>query len=157
MYQYDDFIMCPKHFALWYECTTPEGAEKKLRMVAETRGINVDNPDSYDHRYFPKRYEGNAICDHCKVAIPYGDEASKCFSGYQFCDEISNKYEMAYGESHTLIIAALNGVISRNGDSVILDREPLERGGRVIGEWVWVSPETADVIRESIAATQNLS
>jgi hypothetical protein len=40
---------------------------------------------------------------------------------------------------------------------VILDREPLEGGGVVIGEWVWVSPETANAIRESVVANQSLS
>ncbi|MFJ5819315.1 hypothetical protein ACIQGT_36305 [Streptomyces sp. NPDC093108] len=90
----------------------------------------------------------------------YNQNYGRSISSYELLDETRETYGLSRQDAHDAIHAMLSGIIEIDGEeTVILDRTP----GRPelltsnsqdvdIDQWITVSDETADAIREALAA-----
>ena len=84
------------------------------------------------------------------IAIP------NVLAQYDLLDEVEEHFDTRQG-AHDAIHTYLDQIIYIDGeDEVIMDRKPLKNAsGRVIGETLWVTEETAEAIREAITASND--
>lgn len=80
-------------------------------------------------------------------------EIPNVISNYDLLDEVEDAFDTRQA-AHDAIQTYLGQIIDIDGeDEVVLDRKPLKNGsGRVIGETLWVTEETANAIRDAIHA-----
>lgn len=91
----------------------------------------------------------------------YNQNHGRSISSYDLLDEIQEKYGLSQRDAHDAIHAMLTGIIESDGeDAVILGRtasnpELLDDNpnSRDVNYWFTISDETADTIREALAAS----
>lgn len=89
----------------------------------------------------------------------WNQNPGRAISNYDLLDETREKYGLETREAHDAIHAMLDGIIEAEGDSVVLDRQParpeLLKNNPAdvdVHYWLTISDETADAIREALAA-----
>ncbi|WP_326806624.1 hypothetical protein OHB04_02210 [Streptomyces sp. NBC_01775] len=71
-------------------------------------------------------------------------------TNYDLLGEIEGLFNTRQ-EAHEAVQTTLSQIIENDGDDVVLSRREMKNGsGRVIGEWLTVSTETAQEIRDAI-------
>ncbi|WP_406501614.1 hypothetical protein OHA04_27770 [Streptomyces sp. NBC_01590] len=91
----------------------------------------------------------------------FNQNHGRSISNYDLLDEVQETYGLDKRAAHDAIHAMLSGIIESDGeDAVILDRtasnpELLDHNphSRDINYWLTISDETADTIREALAAS----
>jgi hypothetical protein len=88
----------------------------------------------------------------------------RAIHGYDLLDQIQETYIPDRAEAHAAIHAMLGQIIEIDGDDVILDTTPINPelltfnpNDRDIYHWLTISDETAEFIREAIAASYETS
>lgn len=89
----------------------------------------------------------------------WDQDPGRSISAYDLLDEVQERHGLSRREAHDAIHAMLTGIVEAEGDGVILDRRLArpELGAdnpndRDVRYWLTVSDETADEIREALAA-----
>ncbi len=86
----------------------------------------------------------------------------RAITTYDLLEEIQETHGLDRRAAHDAIHAMLSDITSADGDEVILDRQPMRPellvnnpGDVDIYYWLTISDDTADAIREAIAATMD--
>jgi hypothetical protein len=90
----------------------------------------------------------------------YNQNYGRSISSYELLDETRETYGLSRQDAHDAIHAMLSGIIETDGEeTVILGRTPVRPELLTsnpqdvdIDQWITVSDETADAIREALAA-----
>lgn len=82
-------------------------------------------------------------------------EIASQITNYDLLNDIEDQFTSRH-QAHEAVQTFLGQIIEIDGDDVVISRRDMTNAsGRVIGEWLTVSSETAQAIRDAIAAQAN--